>query len=76
MKSLNRKQSQIARATILQEINPRTTDFSKGYDMALSNDVSKPLIKKFNGSHLALWALGKNLKDRVYYANGIKGGKN
>lgn len=42
------------------------------YEIATNNPIDRKLVQKFNGSHLALWALGKNLQSRINLAKKIK----
>jgi len=64
-------QSQDSRAYFESE---KSQDVFGKYEISSSQPVNTKLVKEFNGSHLALWALGKNLKDRKYYATQIKRG--
>lgn len=71
--------SQDSRAKILNR-NSQSLDLFGRYEKAISQERTKILLKNFNGSHLALWAMGKQLNNKSFadhrqrLANQIKGG--
>jgi len=71
-------QSQDSRAIILNRNSHQ--DIFVRYEKAISRPLKKILLKNFNGSHLSLWAYGKQIQNasfndhRQRLANKIKGG--